>query len=128
MSTWDDKPNDYEHAAAQLVQCQLQLENAGYTLEKQWQDIMVLKDEVLQAKAESSAKRVVIVRLLDALSEIEKHAGLYAGDRRHHPQGDCGDMKNFWSALQIPEVFGFALGVCASLAVISLIVILAIWL
>jgi hypothetical protein len=71
VSTWDDKPNDYEHAAAQLVQCQLQLENAGYTLEKQWQDIMVLKDEVLQAKAESSAKRVVIVRLLDALSEIE---------------------------------------------------------
>ena len=53
MSTWDDKPNDYEHAAAQLVQCQLQLENAGYTLEKQWQDIMVLKDEVLQAKAEA---------------------------------------------------------------------------
>jgi hypothetical protein len=37
-------------------------------------------------------------------------------------------MKNLWSALQIPEVFGFALGVCASLAVISLIVILAVWL
>jgi hypothetical protein len=50
MSTWDDKPNSYAHAIEQM---------------------MALKDEVLQAKAESSAKRVVIVRLLNALSEIE---------------------------------------------------------
>lgn len=37
-------------------------------------------------------------------------------------------MRNFYAVLQIPEVFGFVLGVGISLVVISIIVILAIWL
>ena len=60
----DQMDDDAASLREQLTECSMKLTEAGAALERLWNENKALKDD-------NSAKRRVIVRLLDTLSEIE---------------------------------------------------------
>jgi hypothetical protein len=73
MSTWDDKPNDYEHALEQIAS----LQNAAANWKKEALRIEALNDEIIHRLY--GAARIKIDKLRAAL-EAAKYAILFGGN------------------------------------------------